>query len=151
MSRTEQFIETLHTYSQQFSGILDDFTKAYVLHYTNPNNQEYENDYNSKKHQLDSINSKLFVTTNDIQSAIDKLNKEIEILDKQLVSEKALNIKLMKTLKQTITNNDGSKEMIDETTEIYKIQYISNIMIVIGIVTLVMMLFYIFKKSSVPV
>jgi len=145
---SQSFEETVNTYSQQFSSILDDFKKAYVLHNMSPDNNEYQNNYNNKKGQLDSIFSKLFVTTNNIQTEIEKLNKEIGIIDKKIQSEKAMNQKLTKGMSQIITSDNGSSKLIDETTDMYKIQYISNIMIIVGIFLLLTMMFVIFKKPA---
>jgi len=150
MNQTQIFKATLTTYSTQIPSILDDFIKSYVNYSMTPDNAEAINVYNASKAHIQTIKSNVFTTTNNIQSGIDKLYTDIGVLDAEIVVEKEKNTQLQETIKKIEASGDGSAGLISDYTELYKIQYVTNISIVVGMFIIVGLLFSMFKKRQTP-
>ena len=149
MNQTQIFYAKLTAYSAQMPFILDDYIKSYVNYSMNSDNNEAINAYNAGKSHVQTIKSNVFSTTNEIQSDIDKLYNEIEILDAKIEIEKAKNKKLNEMYTKLLNSGDGSSGLISDYTDLYKIQYITNISIIIGMFIILGLLFSIFKKKQI--
>jgi hypothetical protein len=146
----EQYSTKIQTYTEQFPLVLSDFEPAYVNHNKNPEYQAYTDTYNTYKESINTINGQLFSVTNGIQKNIDDLNKSLLTLDGKLSSEKSKNASLTQKLAQIRASDNGSAEMIDNSKDLYKSQYIINVTIFIGILAMCIMMYRIFRTSPQP-
>jgi hypothetical protein len=144
----KEYKNKLNTIVQQFSSVLDDFKKYYVFTNKNPEVDEYQHFYLENKSQLQNFNKDVFLIRNDIEQNIKKLNYIVTRLNAKLSSEKELNKELVKLVDGLKQNDNGSSIMLYDTTYIYYQQYLLNIEMVIGILTLIYLLFVLFKKKS---
>jgi len=96
------------------------------------------------------LNTNVFVLTNDVEKNIDDLNSKITELDNKIIDQKSINKDLKTRFANLNGTNNGAYELNDDTKELYKIQYISNITIVVGIIGVVGLLFSVFSKPKVP-
>ena len=134
LTRPSVFSEILHSLNDQFPSLLDDYKKAYVYYKMAPSYGEYENNFTNIQNNIMSANSKLFMTTNSIEQNIDLINSNLVALNENIENEKALNTKL-KTNYDLIGSDIGSsKQRIDDYNETYKLKYLNNISIFIGVV-----------------
>jgi len=155
MNKVEKNYTNLKTYSEQIIPVLDDYKKSYISYNIDPQNQEYATIFSVNSGNITTLNKDLFVTTNNIQTSINELNKKNSILDKNIKIEKKNNNDLVFKLQQIEGEGDGSIIMNDNSKELYKEQYISNWNMIIGILILIGILMSIFKnecitKSCIP-
>ena len=87
----------MNTYSELFPSVLDEYKRSYINYNKNPDYNEYSQIYSKNKGALHTLNSNVFVLTNDIQKNMDNLNKQIAILDIRINQEKSINANLKKT------------------------------------------------------
>ena len=146
MNPVQQISNKLNTYSEQFPSVLEDYKKSYIIHNKNTEYNEYSQIYASNKGALHSLNTKVFVATNDIQKNIDTLNVQISDLDNKITEEKSINTDLKKKWNSIKGTGNSASEMTDEAKELYNIQYISNVTIVIGSLGLLSLLFSTFRR-----
>jgi hypothetical protein len=149
MNPVQQISNKLNTYSEQFPSVLEDYKKSYVIHNKNPEYNEYSQIYASNKGALHSLNTKVFVATNDIQKNIDTLNVQISDLDHKIMEQKSINTDLKKKWNSIKGTGNSASEMTDEAKELYNIQYISNVTIVIGSIGLLSLLFSTFRRPII--
>lgn len=143
----EQYSTKIQTYTEQFPLVLSDFKTAYVNHHKNPEYEAYTDTYNTYNESINTINGQLFSVTNGIQKNIDDLNKSLHTLDEKLSTEKSTNTSLIQKLSQIRASNNGSAEMVDNSKDLYKSQYIINVTIFIGILVICIMMYRIFRTS----
>ena len=148
MSSPAIFYEKIDTLSKQFSSSLDAFASSYMNYSKNPEYNEYAQIYANNKGNIQSLNAELFVTTNDLQTNIDNLINVISNLNSKITVEKAKHTQLQTTLAQLEGRGNSSSVLIDNSKELYNVQYISNITIVLGIFFTLWLLFYIFTTPK---
>lgn len=124
--KPDTFKETIKTLRQQLPPILDDFNKYFVLYNKDPNNPEFENMFNNIKQNLNTISSSLFMVSNDVDANIDKINDTFKQLDILVTKERKENRELRRKLGLIESENNSSKELIDNYTEMYDIDYLRN-------------------------
>jgi len=132
--QAQQLEDKINSINSQFFSALDDFKKYYVYYNKNPEVNEFQNFYASSKGQLQSMSRDMFLTSNDIDKRIEKLDIEIRSLGLQLEDEKKVNVELTKLLKNIQNTRAGSKILIDDSKEIYNVQYYYNWELVTGII-----------------
>lgn len=131
--QAKQIDEKINAIKSQFFSALDDFKKYYVYYNKNPEVNEFQNFYVNSKGQLQNLSRDIFLTTNDIDKRIEKLDIEIRALGLQVEDEKKLNVELMKLFKDINNTHVGSELLIDDSKELYNVQYYYNWELVIGI------------------
>ena len=147
-SNASSFFTAINTLSSKFPSLLDDFKKSYVQFNMNPSNNENRNIYSKMKSSLEHLNSEVVATTTDLQTKIGGLLSMIHDLDQKLMMAKNKNAVLEKTWSHTEGSDNGSQMMIDDSKELYKMQRISNVDIILGNVLLIIVLFRVFRASS---
>lgn len=130
--------EKVKIFNEKLSPILDDFKKYYVFFNKNPEYPEYQNIFENSKNNLNSLNSDLFVLSNEVDVSTDKINEKLFILNRLIKKEKEKNRKLKKELGIVDHKNYAAIELISDYKNIYKSEYLRNwslffCIIVIGI------------------
>jgi hypothetical protein len=148
-STASSFFQTINTLSSKFPALLDDFKKSYVQFNMNPSNNENRNIYSKMNSSLEHLNSEVVATTTHLQTRIGDLLSMIHALDQRLAMAKNKNAKLEKKWAHTEGSDNGSQMMIDDSKELYKMQRISNIDMILGNVLLLIVLFRVFR--SLPI
>jgi predicted S18 family serine protease len=145
MGQAEQFDEKINTIKSQFSSALDDFKKYYVYFNKNPEVNEFQNYYANSKGQLQTMSRDLFLTTNSIDSYIEKLNISTLNISQQIEKEKTLNDELKDKLKNLKNTQNGSEILIDDSKSAYNVQYYKNREMTAGIFFLIFLVFKIYR------
>jgi hypothetical protein len=97
------------------------------------------------------LQADVFVATNDIQRNIDTLNSLITDLNAKISTEKTNNTTLKSQLSQLTSSSNGADSLIGESSELYKMQWLSNVTLFIGIFLILITLFKVFSKPIAPI
>jgi hypothetical protein len=130
----EQFLQKLQELQSQLPAILADFTKYYVFFNKNPEYPEYEQFFQNIKSNLNNVNSKLFMLSNDVQSNTDKINEKLFALDFLIRTEKNKNRELKSKLGIVEHKNSAASELIYDYKEMYESGYLRNWALFLSIV-----------------
>jgi len=130
----EQFTQQLQTLSEQLPSVLDDFKKYYVFYNRNPEYDEYISHFNIVKNNLNSINSKMFVLSNEVQTNIDDINEILINLNTSIGQLKTENSKTIKRLRGVKEKYNAANEMISNYKNIYEYNYLRNWGLLLSIV-----------------
>ena len=93
----------------------------------------------------------MFVTNNGIQTDINTINTALSGTGglNSKISSKKSNITLMQQkLADFIGSGNSSSTLIDNTIDRYKFQYMSNVLLILGIFLILWMLFKIFRNTG---
>ena len=148
MDTPDIITEKLNTYKDKFYSMLDDFSNSFINYKLYPGYSENENIYSTNKSNLESIQANIFIATNNANQNIENLHEYIDDLHKKLTKEKNKHSILQKKMHQTGSSSDGSGLLIDETNDLYKLQRITNIGMVIGILATLLLLFKVFSNPK---
>lgn len=140
--------ERINNIQQQFFSVLDDFEKYYVFTNKNPEVDEYQNYYMNSKTQLQNLSLTLMKLTNTIENSITELNDKSIFYTEQLEDLKKKKEMLDDLLNNLDSTDNSSKELINDTKELYNYQYYKNVELFIGIIIVSFLLRVLFKKSS---
>jgi len=150
MESPDQIFDKLNAYTSKFYSALDDFSDSYVNYKLYPGYSENENIYANNKAILESLQADVFVATNDVQRNIDTLNSLITDLNAKISTEKTKNATLKSQLSQLMSSSNGADSLIGESSELYRMQWLSNVTLFIGIFLVLITLFKVFSKPTVP-
>jgi peptidoglycan hydrolase CwlO-like protein len=150
MESPDQILDKLNAYTSKFYSALDDFSNSYINYKLYPGYSENENIYANNKAILESLQADVFVATNDVQRNIETLNGLITDLNSKISAEKNKNATLKSQLSQLMSSSNGANSLIGESSELYKMQWMSNVTLFIGIFLVLITLFKVFKKPTIP-
>ena len=148
MDTPDQIINKLNTYTDKFYSVLDDFSNSYINYKMYPEYNEHSNIYANNKAIIESLQADVFIATNDVQQNIDTLNGLIEDLNAKINAEKTKNTGLKSKLSQITSSGNGSDLLIGESTDLYKMQRLSNIALAIGIFLILLILFKVYSAPK---
>jgi len=151
MESPDQILDKLNAYTSKFYSALDDFSDSYINYKLYPGYSENQNIYANNKAILESLQADVFVATNDVQRNIDTLNGLITDLNAKINIEKTKNTTLKSQLSQLMSSSNGADLLIGEASELYKMQWLSNVTLFIGIFLVLITLFKVFSKPIVSV
>jgi hypothetical protein len=138
--------EKIDNLKSKFFSVLDDYKKYYVYYNKNPEVNEFQNYYSNSKNQLQIISKKLYSITDEIKANIEKLDKDMLLVAKNLEEEKDKNAKLTILYNNLDNTQNGSEILITDTKSEYNKQYYTNINMFIGILIISSLLVKTFKK-----
>ena len=128
------FTERLNTLNQQLPPLLDEFQQAYVFYNMAPGYGEYQNNFFNIRNNIIGVNAQLFMVTNGIENSINVINEKLTEINVSIEKEKTQNNILTRETSNIDNRIDSSKQRIDDSVETYKLKYINNFSIFIGIV-----------------
>jgi len=131
------FQEKINELKDKFLSVLNDFKKYYVFYNKNPEVDEFQNYYVSAKNNLQLFNRDIFLLTNSIQKNIEELDAKNMELNIDIAKLKMKYDKMIKAQHKLQHTEDGSALLIDDTKEEYNIQYKDNLVLFIGIISLI--------------
>jgi hypothetical protein len=135
----------INSKSNEFSTILDNFTNSFVNYYKNLDSTSSQNNFDLAKNNLSDEITKMYQLKKSIMTSLSGVNTSINDLEQKLgVGEGKINDLSDDYQEQT---GDGSKMLVNDAKEKYKIQYVANITMFLGIAGMVG-LFYSFMKNG---
>jgi hypothetical protein len=124
---------------------LDNFTNSFIDYYKNLDSTTSQNNYDVSKNSLTNEITKIYQLKASIMNNLNGVNKSINDLEKKLgVGEDKLKELSDDYQEQT---GDSSKILVNDAKEKYKIQYVANITMFLGIAGMVG-LFYSFMRNG---
>ena len=88
------------------------------------------------KSNLQSINSELFMTSNNIEKDTENINDRLQKINILIRKEKMKNQQLKKKLGIVEKKYNGSDELISDYKEIYNLDYLNNFALFFGVILL---------------
>jgi ABC-type enterochelin transport system substrate-binding protein len=123
---SKQYEEKLQFIDNRINILLDEFKKIYVVIRMNPNDHEYQQQYQNIINSISEMLSKLFSLSNDVQVNINNINKKLFELNTFIQNEKNKNGELKKKLGMIKNTGNASSEMIYDYKNIYNYNYLRN-------------------------
>jgi hypothetical protein len=133
MIQNFHYQETINGIKTQFFSALDDFKKYYVYYNKNPEVDEFQNNYENSKSQLQNLSNKLLRISCSINENINKIDSDMTNVVKKLEFEKEANGKLINALNNLEKTQNGSEILIDDSKEKYNEQFYNNALMYFGI------------------
>ncbi len=120
------FNEKINQMNGSIDLLLEEYKKICILSKMHPANQEYQQQYENMKSGLNHVQSTLLSISNEVQQNINKLNRELLLLDADIKKEKELNKELKKKIGFMENKTNAASEMIDDYNQIYDERYLRN-------------------------
>jgi len=131
--------------STDFSTILDNFTNSFIDYYKNLDSTSSQNNFDVAKNSLTTKITDIYNLKATILNKMTIVNTTINDLEQKLgIGEGKINDLSDDYQQQT---GDSSKMLVNDAKEKYKIQYVANITMFLGIAGMVG-LFYSFMKNG---
>lgn len=147
-------INILHTYYErvdgnirQFFSTITEFIPSYIMTLVYPDTYTYENTSNTNKALVLKAINDLYKTNIDIKEKIEQIKKENQILEKLVNRQSKEHKKLLGEYQDTTAINNGSDILFTESVDLYKMQYLINLFIIIGVIVLIISLYQIYKNK----
>ncbi len=131
--------------STEFSTILDNFTNSFIDYYKNLDSTASQNNYDVAKNSLTDEITKIYQLKATIMSSLNGVNKSINDLEEKMGMDESKLKELSDDYEEQ--TGDSSKMLVNDAKEKYKIQYVANITMFLGIAGMVG-LFYSFMKNG---
>ena len=128
------FRMNLETYQQQIGPILDDYEKYYVFYNMVPSNEEYKKMFDNIQANMNSVNSQVFMLSNNVAKGTDEANAILIYLDAEIQNEKEKNAALKRKLNALDEKELSSDILIANFKELYDLWYLKNWAMIISIV-----------------
>jgi hypothetical protein len=148
LTKPDFFLSQINTLKEKLPAILDDFKKIFIFYNKTPESSEYQQMFENIKHNLQKVNSELFMTTNNIEKDTEYINKKLHKLDVLIKQEKIKNKKFKKKLGIIEKEYNGSDELIDDYKEIYNLYYLTNFALFIGIILFGLIMSKVFSSKT---
>jgi septal ring factor EnvC (AmiA/AmiB activator) len=130
--------------SNDFSNVLDSFKTTFVNYYKNMDSTEDQNNFSFAKNNLKDKITEMYDLKEEMLKNISVMNDSINDLEEKINSSET-EINKINDNYEAETNN-GSKILVSDAIEKYKIQHVANITMFLGIVAMVGT-FYSFTKN----
>ena len=147
--KTDQFKEKINQLDSGINLLLEEFKKLYVITKMNPNNEEYQTQYQNIINSLASILSKLFSISNDVQVNIDNINKKLFEFDALIKKERENNRELKIKIGIVENKTYAASEMISDYRDIYDERYLRNWSLFLSSIICLFTISIIYKKQVV--
>ena len=144
--RPDKYTEEINQLKSGMNILLEQFKKIYIVYKTNPDTQEYQQQYANIVSSINKIQSELFTLLNDIQVDTDKISQKMLLLNVLIEKEKAKNRSLKRKLGIIDHKNNAAVEMIDNYKQIYNMSYLRNWALFLSSLICIMTIGKIYKK-----
>ena len=141
----DTYNEKLDTLTNQFYSTLDDFRSSFISYHKDQSNEEFRRFFYQNTYIVDGLIKDSFILTNDIQKETDKVNKQVNELDKDIKEEKEINEDLVFKIQQIKGSGNSATLMNKNSKELYKEQYIHNWSMFLGIFFLIYGIYSIYR------
>jgi hypothetical protein len=140
INQSRRFEEKINSINSSFLSALDNFNKYFVYYHTNPDVDDYSDNFLNTKNQLQGLSSNMFTTTNNIEKSIEEMDNHMSEISVKLTKEKKKNKELEKMLNSLKGTEKGSDLLISDSKIEYNLVYFKNIELFIGILIILALL-----------
>jgi len=135
-----QYMEQLNSLENVVPSLVKDFKKYYVYFHTTPENQEYKTMFENIQGNLNTISTQLLTMTNDLYYAVERINKQLFALNREIDIEKEIHQTLEQNVKKVENKNNASIELISDYTQMYDYCYMRNWAIFLSFMILILVI-----------
>jgi hypothetical protein len=156
-NKTQEYYDKLNiiqTYYERVDGnvrtffsTISEFIPSYILTLVYPDNYTYETTSNTNKALVLKAISDLYKTNINIKENIERIKKENKILETTVNGQSKQHNALLGEYQDTTAINNGSEKLFVESVDLYKMQYLINFFIIIGVIVLIISLYQIYKNK----
>lgn len=137
--------EKIDSTNKKFFSSLKEYIDSYVNYLLNPSSNIYWNTYQTHDSIVKNNKNDLTQLSYSIQSEISnmslKTNEKKNIINK----EKMYNNRLVGEINNIDKSDNSSSQLIEESVEMYKSQYIDNCILIFGIIVIIIMTYKLYK------
>jgi hypothetical protein len=142
----KQINESIEENHDQFFINIREFINIYIQHVLNPTSGEDYNLYNNSKARVEYVQNNLSNISNYIDEQTNNINEKIQNIKNDIEKQQKSYKFLLKSLGIQEEIDHDTTLMTDESVDLYKIQYIKNIILIIGVIILIFMLIKVYNK-----
>ena len=125
-NEANQYILQLNELNGGINTLLNEFAKMYSIVKMNPDNQEYQQQFQNTMNGLSEISSALFTMSNNVQVNINGVNQKLMEIYASIRIEKDKNKELKRQLGMVKNESNASTELISDYKSIYNNKYLRN-------------------------
>ena len=125
-NEANQYILQLNELNGGINTLLNEFAKMYSIVKMNPDNQEYQQQFQNTMNGLSEISSALFTMSNNVQVNINGVNQKLMEIYASIRIEKDKNKELKRQLGIVKNESNASTELISDYKSIYNNKYLRN-------------------------
>ena len=147
-------INIINTYYERIDGIIkqffstvSEFIPSHITSLVYSDIYQYLNTSNTNKALVEKAIGDLYMINHNIKSNIEIIKNENSILQQSLKSQETSHTELLGEYQDKVSINNGSDVLFNESVDLYKMQYLINIFIIIGVITLIISLYQIYKNK----
>ena len=118
-NEANQYILQLNELNGGINTLLNEFAKMYSIVKMNPDNQEYQQQFQNTMNGLSEISSALFTMSNNVQVNINGVNQKLMEIYASIRIEKDKNKELKRQLGIVKNESNASTELISDYKSIY--------------------------------
>ena len=122
---------------RQFFSTITEFIPSYILELVYPDNYGYSVTSNKNKALVEKVISDLYKINNNIKETIEQIKKENKKLETTVNGQGKEHDELLGEYQDKTAINNGSDILFTESVDLYKMQYLINFFIIIGVIILI--------------
>jgi len=146
-SQTQEYYEKIDGSIRQFFSTMSEFIPSYITSLVYPDSYEYVTTSNTNKALVEKSIGDLFIINNNIKNDIKNLKNKNTKLKSSANSQSIIYTGLVDDYQDMNASNNGANILLNESIDLYKIQYLINLFIIIGIIILIISLYQIYKNK----
>ena len=132
---------------RQFFSTITEFIPSYILELVYPDNYGYSVTSNKNKALVEKVISDLYKINNNIKEPIEQIKKENKKLETTVNGQGKEHDELLGEYQDKTAINNGSDILFTESVDLYKMQYLINFFIIIGVIILIISIYQIYKNK----
>lgn len=125
---------TIEQLNNQLDPILEQFKNDYVNFHMNPENNEYEQIFQTSNYNIQNLNTTFFSINNAIREKNQNLDKNMMQINEMIQQAKNENNYLNKKYDRSGSKQKNSIGMVNEYNQIYNRDYSYNVHLFLGII-----------------
>lgn len=134
-------LEKINKLKEKYNLLLEDFKQSYLNYQENPDSNEYQDLFNTKKIQLQSAHDECIKLTENTQQNIKNYESEVESKINSLSDTKDEYDELVEMLRTGKNMKRSSNIMVDDYSSSYNKIYYKNLLLVFGIFMIGVLIF----------
>jgi hypothetical protein len=132
---------------RQFFSTISEFIPSYITTLVYPDNYQYSITSNTNKALVEKAISDLYKINNNIKTNIESIKKENKTLELSVNTQSKEHNELLGEYQDKTAINNGSDILFNESVDLYKMQYLINFFMIIGVIILIISLYQIYKNK----
>lgn len=142
-----KYYERIDGIIRKFFSTLRDFINSYINTLVYSDNYQYTTTSSTNKALVETVIKELNDINNNIKEYIKNIKKENNGIESTVNTQSNEHSKLLQKYKNASAINNGSDILFNQSIDLYKMQYLINFFIIIGVFILIISLYQIYKKN----